>query len=105
MGSSASCARAALSSEQHRVKNETLRSEKALQPAVLSFKHSTLLKMGKGDKKSRKGKRTRGSHGKSRPNKRKVMAAKKAGAKKAAPKKKAAAKKAAPKKKAAAKKK
>ncbi len=61
--------------------------------------------MGKGDKKSRKGKRNSGSYGKSRPSKRKVRAAAKAGAQKAAPKKKAAAKKAAPKKKAAAKKK
>ena len=52
--------------------------------------------MGKGDKKTKKGKRTIGSRGKSRPAKRKVVAAKKAGAKKAAkkatPKKKAAKK-------------
>ncbi|HRN35381.1 MAG TPA: 30S ribosomal protein THX [Flavobacteriales bacterium] len=61
--------------------------------------------MGKGDKKTKKGKRTAGSTGKARPAKRTVATAKKAAAKKAAPKKKAAAKKAAPKKKAAAKKK
>jgi ribosomal small subunit protein bTHX len=64
--------------------------------------------MGKGDKKSKKGKRTIGSRGKSRPSKRAVTAKKKA-AVKSAPKKKAApakkaAKKAAPAKKAAAKK-
>ncbi|MBS1581077.1 MAG: 30S ribosomal protein THX [Bacteroidetes bacterium] len=56
--------------------------------------------MGKGDMKTKKGKRTAGSKGKSRPSKRTVATAKKAAAKKAAPKKKAA-KKAAPKKKAA----
>lgn len=62
--------------------------------------------MGKGDKKTRKGKRRRGSSGKTRPSKRnKLRAARKAAgtkkpAKKAAPKK-AAAKKAAPKKAAA----
>ena len=50
--------------------------------------------MGKGDKKTKNGKRTIGSRGQSRPAKRTVAAAKKAGAKKAA-------KKAAPKKKAA----
>ena len=61
--------------------------------------------MGKGDKKTKKGKRTIGSKGKARPAKRTVAAAKKAAAKKAAPKKKVAAKKAAPKKKVAAKKK
>lgn len=58
--------------------------------------------MGKGDKKTKKGKRTAGSHGKSRPAKRTVAAAKKATAKKAAKKaapKKKAAKKAAKKKK------
>ena len=49
--------------------------------------------MGKGDKKSRKGKITMGSYGVSRP--RKVV---KKAAKKAAAPKKAAAKKAAPKK-------
>jgi 30S ribosomal protein S31 len=43
--------------------------------------------MGKGDKKTKKGKRAIGSTGKSRPSKRKVRvaAAKKATAKKAAP--------------------
>ncbi len=46
--------------------------------------------MGKGDKKSRKGKIWRKSHGNTRPRKALV---KKAAAKKAAPKKKAAAKK------------
>lgn len=59
--------------------------------------------MGKGDKKTKKGKRTAGSRGKSRPRKRTVASAKKAtakkAAKKAAPKKKAAKKKAAKKKK------
>lgn len=60
--------------------------------------------MGKGDKKTKKGKRTVGSRGKARPSKRsRVASAKKAGAKKAAkkaaPKKKAAKKKAAKKKK------
>lgn len=65
--------------------------------------------MGKGDKKTKKGKRTIGSSGKSRPSLRsqRVAAAKKVTtakpAKKAAPKK-AAAKKAAPKKAAAKKK-
>ena len=68
--------------------------------------------MGKGDKKTRRGKITMGSHGVSRPRKKstgkvvakaatpkaeKEAAPKKAAAKKAAPKK-AAAKKAAPKK-------
>ena len=48
--------------------------------------------MGKGDKKTKKGKRTIGSRGKSRPSKRAVTAAKKAAAKKA-PTKKAAPKK------------
>ena len=57
--------------------------------------------MGKGDMKTKKGKRAVGSTGKARPAKRTVMAAKKAAAKKAAPKKKATAKKAAPKKAAA----
>jgi ribosomal small subunit protein bTHX len=62
--------------------------------------------MGKGDRKTKKGKRWRKSTGNSRPSKRKARAAakkaapKKAAAKKAAPKK-AAAKKAAPKKAAA----
>lgn len=64
--------------------------------------------MGKGDKKTKKGKRWRGSSGKTRPSIRiqRKTAAKKVGAKKAAPAaKKAAAKKAAPAaKKAAAKK-
>ncbi len=69
---------------------------------ILLTKPLTLHTMGKGDKKTKKGKRTVGSTGKSRPAKRKsrVAAAKKAGAKKAAPKKaaKKATKKAAPKK-------
>jgi ribosomal small subunit protein bTHX len=63
--------------------------------------------MGKGDKKTKKGKRRLGSAGKSRPSKRNALRAarkngpaKKAAVKKAAPKK-AAAKKAAPKKAAA----
>ncbi|HPF90384.1 MAG TPA: 30S ribosomal protein THX [Flavobacteriales bacterium] len=73
---------------------------------VLLAKSLTRHPMGKGDKKTKKGKRTIGSAGKSRPSKRhtRVAAAKKAGAKKAAPKKaaaKKAAKKAAPKKAAA----
>jgi ribosomal small subunit protein bTHX len=72
----------------------------------------TLQTMGKGDIKTKKGKRRAGSTGKSRPSKRSsIVAAKKAAgtaapkkaAKKAAPKK-AAAKKAAAPKKAAAKK-
>lgn len=67
------------------------------------FKPLNTLTMGKGDKKTKKGKRTIGSRGKSRPSKRaRVANAKKAGAKKVVKK---AAKKAAPKKKAAAKKK
>lgn len=58
----------------------------------------TLNNMGKGDKKSRKGKITMGSHGVKRPRKKAVKkAAKKAAPKKTAPKK-AAAKKVAPKK-------
>ena len=65
---------------------------------ILLNKSLTLQTMGKGDKKTKKGKRTIGSRGKSRPAKRTVASAKKAAAKKAAPKK-AAAKKAAPKKK------
>lgn len=70
---------------------------------VLLFKPLNTLTMGKGDKKTKKGKRTIGSRGKSRPSKRaRVANAKKAGAKKVVKK---AAKKAAPKKKAAAKKK
>jgi ribosomal small subunit protein bTHX len=62
--------------------------------------------MGKGDRKSKKGKRRLGSAGKSRPSKRNALravrkaAGTKTAAKKAAPKK-AAAKKAAPKKAAA----
>jgi ribosomal small subunit protein bTHX len=57
--------------------------------------------MGKGDKKTKKGKRRLGSAGKTRPSKRNALrAARKAAGKKAAPKK-AAAKKAAPKKAAA----
>lgn len=73
---------------------------------VLLTKPLTNHTMGKGDKKTKKGKRTIGSAGKSRPSKRhtRVAAAKKAGAKAAAPKKaavKKAAKKAAPKKAAA----
>lgn len=75
---------------------------------ILLVKPLTLQKMGKGDKKTRKGKRARKSAGKSRPSKRanRVAAAKKATAKKAgkkAPKK--AAKKAPKKAKKAAKKK
>lgn len=74
-----------------------------LAPRVHLFKPLNTLAMGKGDKKTKKGKRTIGSRGKSRPSKRaRVANAKKAGAKKVAKK---AAKKAAPKKKAAAKKK
>ncbi|MGV3636854.1 MAG: 30S ribosomal protein THX [Flavobacteriales bacterium] len=73
---------------------------------VLLTKPLTNHTMGKGDKKTKKGKRAIGSAGKSRPSKRRarVAAAKKAGASKAAPKKaaaKKAAKKAAPKKAAA----
>lgn len=70
-------------------------------PPIHLTKPLTIHTMGKGDKKTKKGKRTAGSTGKSRPAKRnsRVAAAKKAGAKKAAPKK--AAKKAAPKKAAA----
>jgi ribosomal small subunit protein bTHX len=71
---------------------------------ILLNKSLTLQTMGKGDKKTKKGKRTIGSRGKSRPAKRTVASAKKAAAKKAAPKKaapKKAAKKAAPKKAAA----
>ena len=60
---------------------------------VFLDKPLTLQTMGKGDKKTKKGKRTAGSRGKSRPAKRTVASAKKAAAKKAAPKKKAAAKK------------
>lgn len=57
--------------------------------------------MGKGDKKTKKGKRRLGSAGKTRPSKRNARrAVRKAAGKKAAPKK-AAAKKAAPKKTAA----
>lgn len=72
---------------------------------ILLVKPLTLHTMGKGDKKTKKGKRTVGSRGKARPSKRRarVASAKKAGAKKAAkkaaPKKKAAKKKAAKKKK------
>ena len=57
--------------------------------------------MGKGDKKTKKGKRRKGSSGKTRPsirNQRKA-ASKNVGVKKAAPAKKAAAKKTAAKKK------
>lgn len=46
--------------------------------------------MGKGDKKSRKGKIFMGSYGKTRPRKRKKSAAPAAAAKKKAPAKKAA---------------
>lgn len=53
--------------------------------------------MGKGDKKSRKGKIAMGSYGNTRPRKKAVKAAAKAGSKKAAAKK-AAPKKAAKKK-------
>jgi 30S ribosomal protein S31 len=60
------------------------------------LKNNKSISMGKGDKKSRKGKIWRKSHGNTRPRKALV---KKAAAKKAAPKKKSA-----PKKKAAAKK-
>jgi len=59
--------------------------------------------MGKGDKKSKKGKIAMGSHGVTRPNKKKVAAKKKAAPSKkvAAPKKAAAPKKVAAPKKAA----
>jgi ribosomal small subunit protein bTHX len=80
--------------------SETCSSSGALQPPdTFGPNPKTLQTMGKGDMKTKKGKRTAGSTGKARPAKR-VAAAKKAAAKKAAPKK-AAAKKAAPKKAAA----
>ena len=87
------------------LRNETRADDPSLRRAdKFGFKPLTLQTMGKGDMKTKKGKRTAGSRGKSRPSKRTVATAKKAAAKKAAPKKKAA-KKAATKKKAAPKKK
>ncbi len=90
---------------------EQFRDVPRIHARILLAKPLTIQKMGKGDKKTKKGKRTVGSAGNSRPNKRKkrLASVKKAGAKKAAPKKaektaapkKAAAKKAAPKKAAA----
>jgi ribosomal small subunit protein bTHX len=99
------------------VDNRNLVIDPTLKHTILLGQTLTLHTMGKGDLKTKKGKRAAGSTGKSRPAKRKtrVAAAKKATAKKAAKKaapkkataKKATAKKAAPKKatKAAAKKK
>ena len=82
------------------------RDDVRMRAPVLLTKPLTNHTMGKGDKKTKKGKRTIGSAGKSRPSKRRarVAAAKKADVKEAAPKKtaaKKAAKKAAPKKAAA----
>jgi adenylate kinase len=84
------------------VDNRNLVIDPTLKHTILLGQTLTLHTMGKGDLKTKKGKRAAGSTGKSRPAKRKtrVAAAKKAtakkAAKKAAPKK--AAKKAAPKK-------
>ncbi|MEZ4756495.1 MAG: 30S ribosomal protein THX [Flavobacteriales bacterium] len=86
--------------DTHWLTIETCTSLGALErPDTFGPNPKTLQTMGKGDMKTKKGKRTAGSTGKARPAKR-VATAKKAAAKKAAPKK-AAAKKAAPKKAAA----